>query len=289
MELRYVVKDIIDIKRIVREKLSISERLYKKIKHDYIFVNGTKIDYKTILSLGDIVTINLDFDEDNSNIVPNYDIPLTILYEDEWLLIIDKPAGIPVHPAINHYTDSLSNSVKAYYDKNNIHKKIRPVNRLDKDTSGIVIFAKSEYIQENLKNYHKEYLAIVYGKLQGLGTIDAPIARKDNSIIERCIDKENGVRAITHYEALKNIDIQNNSITLIKCILETGRTHQIRVHLSYIGHPLVGDSLYNDKINSDIISRQALHAYKISFIHPVTRENFKIVCNLPEDMEKIIL
>ena len=283
MELKYIVKNENNIKEILREKLSFSERLYKKVKKDYIYVGGVKIGYNTILHSGDIITINLDFNEDNSNIVPNGNIPLNILYEDEWLIIVDKSAGIPVHPSMDHFEDSLSNAIKYYYDSIGIHKKIRPVNRLDKDTSGIVIFAKSEYIQENLKNYHKEYLAVVNGHLEGLGTIDAPIARKDKSIIERCID-ENGDRAITHYGVIKNIEDKN--ITLVKCILETGRTHQIRVHMAHIGHPLIGDSIYGTP--SSLINRQALHAYHISFIHPVTREKIDITCNLPDDMVGIV-
>lgn len=283
MELQFIVKNETNIKSILREKLSFSERLYKKVKKDYIFVNGAKIGYDTILHSGDIITIDLNFDEDNSNIVPNKDIILNILYEDEWMIIVNKPSGIPVHPSMDHFEDSLSNAIKYYYDSIGIHKKIRPVNRLDKDTSGIVIFAKSEYIQENLKNYQKEYLGIACGHLEGIGTIDAPIARKEKSIIERCIN-ENGDSAITHYEVIKNIDDKN--ITLVKCILETGRTHQIRVHMAHIGHPLLGDSLYGT--HSDLINRQALHAYHISFIHPVTRKKIDIVCELPEDMTYVV-
>ncbi len=283
MKLKFVVKDETNIRVILREKLSFSERLYKKVKKDCIFVNGVKIGYYTTLRSGDAITINLDFDEDNSNIVPNKDIHIDILYEDEWMIIVNKPAGIPVHPSMEHFEDSLSNAIKYHYDSIDIHKKIRPINRLDKDTSGIVIFAKSEYIQENLKNYHKEYLAIVSGHLEGSDTINAPIARKDKSIIERCVS-ENGDKSVTHYEVIKNIDEKN--ITLIKCILETGRTHQIRVHMAYIGHPLLGDSLYG--MSSPLIDRQALHAYHINFIHPVTREKIDIVCDMPNDMMKVL-
>ncbi len=118
MELKFIVKSETNIKSILREKLSFSERLYKKVKKDYIFINGTKIGYDTILHSGDIITINLDFNENNSNIVPNKDIPLNILYEDEWLIIVDKPAGIPVHPSMDHFEDSLSNAIKYYYESN---------------------------------------------------------------------------------------------------------------------------------------------------------------------------
>ena len=213
---------------------------------------------------------------------------LDILYEDDCLLIINKPADIPVHPSILHYEDSLSNGVKYYFDSKNIKTKIRPVNRLDKDTSGIVIFAKNEYIQESLikqmKNniFKKEYYAILEGNLdKNNGTINAPISRKEGSIIEREINS-NGDNSITHFELIKNY----NNICLVKFILETGRTHQIRVHSKYIGHPILGDSLYGNK--SELISRQALHAYKFQFLHPISKKQVSIQIDLPYDMKKII-
>lgn len=168
-----------------------------------------------------------------------------------------------------------------------MHRKIRPINRLDRDTTGIVIFAKNEYIQECLVkqmkqgNFYKEYLAILEGTLEkNKGMIDAPIARKDGSIIERCIDK-NGAKAITHYEV---IDIKDN-LSLVKFVLETGRTHQIRIHSKYIGHPILGDTLYGNETN--LISRQALHAHKTSFIHPITKKQIELISPLPKDMLEI--
>ena len=163
------------------------------------------------------------------------------------------------------------------YDIKIIYKKIRPVNRLDLNTSGLIIFAKNEYIQENLikqmkeKIFTKEYLAIATGILEEKeGIIDAPIARKEGSIIERCID-ENGQIAKTKYEVIK--EIGNNSI--VKCELLTGRTHQIRVHMAYIGHPLLGDTLYGKK--SNLIDGQALHCYRLSFLHPITHKKVEFV------------
>jgi len=168
-----------------------------------------------------------------------------------------------------------------------LNKKIRPVNRLDRDTTGIVLFAKNEYIQECLikqmtnKSFYKEYVAILDGFLENTkGTINAPIARKDGSIIERCIDR-NGTKAISHYEV---IDAKNN-LSLVKYILETGRTHQIRLHSKHIGHPIIGDTLYGTE--SKLISRQALHCYKISFIHPATKNKLKLIAPIPEDMQEI--
>lgn len=172
-----------------------------------------------------------------------------------------------------------------------LHRKIRPINRLDRDTTGIVIFAKNEYIQECLVKqmkqgiFYKEYLAILEGLLDKTsGIIDAPIARKDGSIIERCIDK-NGAKAITHYEVISSKD----NLSLVKFVLETGRTHQIRVHSKYIGHPILGDTLYGTLYGNEtkLISRQALHAHKTSFIHPITKNKIELISPLPSDMLEI--
>jgi len=169
-----------------------------------------------------------------------------------------------------------------------LNRKIRPVNRLDKDTTGIVLFAKNEYIQECLikqminKSFYKEYVAILNGILENQkGIINAPIARKDGSIIERCINP-NGSKALSHYEV---IDVKND-LSLVKFILETGRTHQIRLHSKYIGHPIIADTLYGHE--SNLISRQALHCHKISFIHPITKNKIEFVSPIPKDMKKAI-
>jgi len=174
---------------------------------------------------------------------------LDILYEDDGMLIVNKPPFIPVHPSMEHYEDSLSNGVKYYFNSINLKRKIRPVNRLDKNTSGIVIFAKNEYIQECLVKqmksgtYEKIYLALVDGIIdKEKQIIDAPIARKEDSIIERCVSST-GYTAITIIELLKSF----YDYSLIRCTLKTGRTHQIRVHTSYIGHPILGDDLYGKK------------------------------------------
>ena len=195
---------------------------------------------------------------------------------------------MPIHPSMDHFEDSLSNGVRFYFDKIGLKKKIRPVNRLDKDTSGLVVFAKNEYVQECLvrqmktNEFKKEYITICSGIFEEkAGTINAHISRKPNSIIERCIS-ENGELAITHYEVIKELD----SYSVVKCILKTGRTHQIRVHMCHIGHPILGDTLYS--LPSPLISRQALHAYKITFIHPITKQETTFVSNLPKDMKQLI-
>ena len=217
---------------------------------------------------------------------------LDIIFEDDSLIIINKPAGIPVHPSILHFDNSLSNGLAYYFQEKNIKKKIRPVNRLDKDTSGIVVFAKNEYIQECLikqmksKKFLKEYFAILEGFLEtSSGTINASISRKEGSIIEREINS-NGDISITHFELIKNFSAKGKKLSLVKFKLETGRTHQIRVHSKYINHPILGDSLYGN--NSNLISRQALHSYKISFIHPIINKNLEFKICLPKDINYIL-
>lgn len=244
MELKYIKKEndnYITVNDVLNLEFSISSRLrIKLIKNNFISLNNQICDTRNSILPNDIITINLDYEEKSANIIPSK-MNLEIIYEDDWLLVVNKPSGIAIHPSILHYQDSLSNGIKYYFDSIGLKKKIRPVNRLDKNTSGLVIFAKCEYIQDCLikqmesKQFQKEYLAIVLGKFDSnKGTINLPIARKENSIIERCID-EKGQSSITHYEVLEEF----NNYSLVKCILETGRTHQIRIHMKAIGHPLL--------------------------------------------------
>lgn len=291
MILKYIVKEnkYQSINQILKQKFKISARLqHKLITSKQIFLNGNQADSRIAPQINDVITVNLDFNEESENIIPTQ-MALNIVYEDEALLILDKPAGIAVHPSILHYTDSLANGVKYYFDTIGLKRKIRPVNRLDLNTSGLIVFAKNEYVQECLiqqmqtNEFKKEYLAIVHGIFEkAQGTITLPIARKENSIIERCIS-ENGQEAITHYEVLKT----SNDLSLVHCILQTGRTHQIRVHMSAIGHPLVGDTLYGSDF-SDSIARQALHSYKISFIHPISHQIVSFTSELPDDIKSSI-
>ena len=279
MHLNYTVQNEINIRQVLREHFGISNRLLLKLKQNKkIYLNNSNNIYLDMsVKENDLIKINLDFEEDNSNIVP-VKMNLTILYEDDSLLIIDKPPHISVHPSLNHYENSLSNGVKYYFDSINLHRLIRPINRLDKDTSGLVMFAKNEYIQSRLTNYTKEYIAIVIGKLEGKGIIDKPIKRKVDSIIERCVD-ENGEKAITEYKVLKNLNIDGKDLSEVKCILHTGKTHQIRVHMASINHPILGDTLYGKE--SNLIDRQALHAFRIKFIHPITKKEIEVISPIP--------
>ena len=288
LEYKVINNNYKNINQILKQEFKLSARLmHKVIINKLVFLNNKQVDTRLNINIGDIVKVDLNFEEENDNIVP-VKMDLSFLYEDDCLLIINKPAGIAVHPSILHFQDSLSNGIRYYFDSIGLKKKIRPVTRLDLDTSGIIVFAKNEYIQESLirqmnnNMFKKEYIAIVSGHLkEKTGTINLPIARKENSILERCIS-ENGQNAITKYEVVKEL----TSMSVVKCFLETGRTHQIRVHFMAIGNPLIGDSLYG--LKSTLINRQALHCYSISFVHPITNKTLHITCNLHKDMKNLL-
>ena len=272
MDLRYVVKEndcYTNVKEVLKAYFHISDRLLLKLKNSKnIFLNGEPTYVSKSIKTNDVIIARIDFIEDSSNIVP-VKMDLDILYEDEYYLVINKPPHLPIHPSMLHYENSLSNGVKYYFDSIGLKKKIRPVIRLDKDTSGIVIFAKNEYIQECLisqmksKNFQKEYIAICSG------------------IIERCI-RSDGDTAITHYE----VTSEHSDYSVVKCLLETGKTHQIRVHMSAIGHYILGDTLYGE--HDSKFKRQLLHAYKIKFIHPIKNTPVEYIANIPDDIANLI-
>ena len=259
----------------------------KKMRES-ILLNGAWTYMRTAVKDDDILTVHIQEPESSPNIPP-VKLPLDIVYEDEDIVVVNKPAGMPVHPSLNNYENSLANGLMYYYQEQGKPFIFRCTNRLDRDTSGLTVVAKhmvSSSILSSMGMRHeitREYLAIVRGVLKpSEGTIDAPIGRTGSSMIERKIDFENGERAVTHYRAIK----EQNGHSLISLILETGRTHQIRVHMKYIGHPLVGDYLYNPDM--EYIDRQALHSHRLSFTHPVTGEKMEFTAPLPADMRKIL-
>lgn len=248
-----------------------------------ILLNGRWEYVSTPVKTGDVLEIKL-IETDSSEKIPPVYTPFSIVYEDEDILVIDKPANMPIHPSLNHYENTLANAVCYYFANQDIPYTFRCVNRLDKNTTGLTIVAKhmlsSAILSQDVatKSIKREYLAIVAGETSDSGTINAPIGRKDASTIERQIDYEHGEHAVTHYKKIGT----KNGYTLLSLVLETGRTHQIRVHMSSIGHPLVGDFLYHP--DSTELPRQALHSHKLEFIHPITKEPMEFIAPMPLDM-----
>lgn len=239
------------------------------------------------LHVGDTLQIHIEENEGSDNIVPNKML-LSILYEDEDILVIDKPANMPIHPSINHYEQTLANGVLWYYTSQQIPYTFRCITRLDRDTTGVTLLAKhmlsasvlSKAMQQ--KQIQKEYLALCDGVTPEEGTIDAPICRAADSVIERCVDFENGDSAVTRFVR----EWTNGQISLVRLKPETGRTHQIRVHMKHIGHPLLGDFLYHPGNYS--MNRQALHCASLTFTHPITGEKLTINAKLPDDMQQLL-
>lgn len=237
---------------------------------------------------GDRLTVHIS-ETEVSEKIPPVQLPLHIIYEDEDLMVLDKPSNMPIHPSMNNYENSLANALAWYFAQKNEPFVFRCVNRLDRDTTGLTIIAKhgisSGILSTAAANrlIHREYLAIVEGTgLPHTGTVDVPLGRKPGSAIERMVDPENGERAVTHFRVLS----EKNGCTLLSLHLETGRTHQIRVHMKHLGHPLIGDFLYNPEDTR--MSRQALHSCRLSFTHPVTGELMSFTAPLPEDMKKAL-
>ena len=299
MNLKYIVnKDEANtkLKYILKNKLYISNILLTKLKlKNSIFVNNEEKFVNYLVKENDIITVTIpNSDTKFSDKFKTINNKINILYEDDYLLIINKDYNTPIHPSSDNYENTLSNYV-AYYLENKGINGIHILTRLDKNTSGICIFAKNEYIQELFMRkkddikLQKEYFCIVNGIIKkDHDIIELPIARKENTIILREVN-ENGDYAKTEYFVLnKNYD---KNYTALKIILHTGRTHQIRVHLSHLGHTLLGDDLYAKDSEKDFIqnyiSRQALHCKKISFYHPITNEYIEIESNLPNDLLRL--
>lgn len=245
--------------------------------------NGQRIGGREQLLAGDHFRVRLLETVDSDGIVP-VSMPLSILYEDEDILVINKPADMPVHPSIGNYTNTLANGVAAYLDAKDEHSPFRCINRLDRDTSGALILAKNAFsaavlsTQMRNRQIRRTYLAVVEGITPPNGTIFAPISRVDDSVIERHVDFLRGEPAVTHYERLE----VKNEHSLLEIHLETGRTHQIRVHMGYIGHPLPADYLYHPVY--DCFKRQPLHSLQLEFRHPVTDKPMCLLVPVSEDM-----
>lgn len=264
----------------LRGNAGLSSRLIRSLKsvNNGILLNSMHARTVDTIKLGDKITINIPDDEISAT-PTNYKID--VLYEDEDLLIVNKPATLPMHPSHNHQGDTLANAVAWYLKNKNKISTFRAIGRLDKGTSGIVICALNSYVAHKLSgNFKKEYKAIINGTLVGEGTIDIPIYRPDPNKTYRAAG-DVGDKAVTHWKVIESKD----NMTLLNIKLDTGRTHQIRVHFSHIGYPLVGDRMYGKEHEN--IERQALHCYKVEFVHPVSNKDMCIEADLPTDMKTI--
>ncbi|NLJ57552.1 MAG: RluA family pseudouridine synthase [Tissierellia bacterium] len=273
------------VKSILTENLSFSGRLSRRLERKgKIFLNGNPVKLNKALFAGDELVVEFDEEEDQYKAV---DIPIDIVYEDNNFLIINKEPFIVVHPTRSHQDNTLANGVAYYFKKKGIKRKVRFVNRLDMNTSGIVIIAKNPHVHNQLSKQmrkntvEKYYYALVEDIVEGSGTIDAPITRLNEEDIVRVVHPS-GKESITHYKAEKTY----NNITLVKLKLITGRTHQIRVHMKHLGHPILGDPLYGNE--SPLINRQALHSYEMKFKDPLSKEDIVVSCPMPDDMNNII-
>lgn len=259
----------------------------KKTEHG-ILQNGEWAYVRTPLVPGDVLKITLLEESASEHILP---VPMEpdIVYEDEDLLVVNKPFDMPVHPSIHNYDNTLANGMAYYFQQKGETFIFRCINRLDRDTTGLLILAKNALSASILSNdmkarkIHRTYQAVVSRiPVPASGTIDAPIARKEDSAIERCVDFEKGEPAVTHYRTLET----KENLALVELSLETGRTHQIRVHMQHMGCPLLGDYLYNPDFT--LINRVSLHSYSLSFVHPITGQSMYFCAPLPKDMAGLL-
>ena len=281
-----------DSNQVLREflaKKNISKSALTDIKYKggYISVNQHEVTVRHILKRGDRVNVIFPTEE-GSEQLKGEKLPLSIVFEDEYVMVVEKPAGMSTIPSREHPTGSLANAIIGYYEQIGHSATVHIVTRLDRDTSGLVLIAKHRHIHhllslsKSIKTVERKYKALITGTLiPPTGIVEKPIDRMPDSIIKREVS-ENGQYACTEYQTLQSFD----PFSLVELKLQTGRTHQIRVHMTYLGHPLLGDDLYGG--SRRLIERQALHCYSLRFIHPIHGKELSFTCPLPEDMEKVL-
>jgi 23S rRNA pseudouridine1911/1915/1917 synthase len=283
------------LKTILQKRMNISRSLLSRLKQTEqgITVNGQRQYISIRVMAGDRVEVRME-QEESDDILPQ-EMPLEVIFEDDHLLIVNKPAGIIVHPTHGHYLNTLANGVVYYWQQRGERVRFRPIHRLDQETSGVLAIAKNPYVHQYISEQmiahvvKKQYLAFVYGELKAeRGTIDAPIDRNPENPHLRIVTAS-GYPSITHYE----VERRYEGMTCVRIWLETGRTHQIRVHMQSIGHPLLGDKLYLPEgltfiPGHHLIGRQALHAAQLGFTHPETKQWTLFTADLPEDMGRVL-
>lgn len=276
------------LREFLSRKAGLSRRAITAIKKSGDFlINRHAVTVRYVLEENDEVHIVFPKEIGSPGLIPDA-VPLNIIYEEDAFLVINKPSDLQTVPSRQNWSRAVANGVIYYLQEKGLAATAHMVTRLDRDTSGLVLVAKHGFLHEFFTRMRKngelsrEYIAIVHGHLsEKTGTIHAPIGRKDGSIIERCV-RSDGKEAITHYKVIK----ESKDYTVVSVVLETGRTHQIRVHFSHIGHPLVGDDLYGGEKGP--IDRQALHCHQLHLLHPITRQPMTFTAPLPEDMLKLI-
>ncbi|MEC2109952.1 MULTISPECIES: RluA family pseudouridine synthase [Bacillus] len=270
-------------------ELGISKRLLTDIKFGGgdLLINGEHVTVKAILKEGDLLIVKFPEEQVSETLLAE-PVPLDILYEDEHVLVINKQPYVSSIPSREHPSGSIANGIIDHYQKNGVRATVHLVTRLDRDTSGVMLVAKHRFAHSILSSAQKNglvkrrYAAVVHGRMAQMeGTVDAPIGRHPDSIIERTVTPD-GQKAVTHFY----VTCAHDDMSSVTLQLETGRTHQIRVHMSYLGHPLCGDTLYGGTRRD--IGRQALHSEHLSFIHPLTQENMTFHASLPQDMRELI-
>ena len=269
--------DGLDVKTFLRKHCGISARTLSKLKRTNLGItrNGELLKTNQILSSGDVVVISMP--DDVNEIVPIKG-ELDILFEDKYIMVVNKPPLMPVHPTKIHQEDTLANIVCYYMQTKGEYYTFRAINRLDRDTSGCLLLAKDRFCANALPStVTKEYVALCEGEISCSGTVKRPIKVMEGRSIQRVVSND-GALSITHYYPVR----YKNGHTLTRFVLETGRTHQIRCHMSSIGHPLAGDDMYGGSL--EFLSRQALHCRKVTFVHPITNECVEVVSDLPKDI-----
>lgn len=280
------------IREYLKTELGLSTRLIRSASiNKKIFVNGQVVKMNRVLILGE--TIRIDLEKDESQDIAPEKMDIDIVYEDEDILVVNKKPFMVVHPTKSYQSGTLANGIINYFMESNQNCIVRLVSRLDMNTSGLIIIAKNQFSHGMLSKemsenkVEKRYLAIIHGIMKEKhGTIDQPIYKPEGieNGTRRIVD-ERGQRSITHYKVVEEF----NEASLVECKLETGRTHQIRVHLNHLGHPIYGDTLYGyGEEEEALIKRQALHAYGLNFKSPRTGEELELRAELPEDMKELM-
>ena len=280
----------IRVDTLLKRRLGLSGTVVRRIKWlpDGILVDGRRVNTRYVPRAGEVLSVRLSDPERRSGIVPAPG-PLDIVYEDPDLLVLNKAPGVAVHPGPGHYDDTIGNFLLYYYDLKGEEEDFHPVHRLDRGTSGLMVVARHPHAQEVLKgqlhtaDFCRTYLAVCEGAPEpATGTVDAPLGPRDGSLVEQCV-RLDGKPARTWYETVRRA----GDYSLLRLKLETGRTHQIRVHLAWLGHPLVGDFLYGREC-PEVIRRPALHSAELSFRHPITGARLSFSQPLPEDMADLL-